>query len=89
MENISTLDVRRLVLRLAALVAALGVAFVVGLGSPAFADSGNGGNNNDGDGIVNVQDDVEDDVDDDADDTDAGGSGNGGNNNDGDGIVNS
>ncbi len=56
----------------------------------ALAGSSNGGNNNDGDGIVNTETvDAPDEADDDADDVDSGGSGNGGNNNAGDGIVNS
>jgi len=99
MDTSSPTTLRRLLARLCAVLAVFASSLALALPSSAYADmeSNNGGNNNDGDGIVNVDGDTDDTDGDDGDDTDdadddgddTGGSGNGGNNNDGDGIVNS
>ncbi len=87
----SSRNIGELIVRLRKIILSVLATGAVLTPTAALADTGsnNGGNNNDGDGIVNVDtDDVESD--DDADDVDdTGGSGNGGNNNDGDGAVNS
>ncbi|HSH82148.1 MAG TPA: hypothetical protein VLA19_26780 [Herpetosiphonaceae bacterium] len=92
MNFLSIKRIRELKVSLVMALLLAGLAFG-GFPASVFADeevstvSNNGGNNNDGDGIVNSDDDGDDG--DDGDDVDDGGSNNGGNNNDGDGIVNS